>query len=213
MPHEVLTPDEVSRRFPAFRLPEDEVAVLDPRAGYVAPEDCVAAHLDVARSHGAVLRFDEPLVAWEADGRGRARDDAARHATWLTSSCSPSGRGPRRSSQSCTCRSPSSARCSTGSTRIRRISASRPIASRSSPTSSRRGRFIYGFPRLARGVKCAVMHEGERVPTPTRCDAPSARMRRARCATRSRTSCRASPPRPSARASSASSRTCRTTTF
>src|SRR5262249_2646622 len=37
MPHEVLTAAELAKRFPAFRLRDDAVAVLDPRAGILAP--------------------------------------------------------------------------------------------------------------------------------------------------------------------------------
>jgi sarcosine oxidase len=36
--HEVLSPDEVHRRFPAFEPTADLIAVVDPRAGYLDPE-------------------------------------------------------------------------------------------------------------------------------------------------------------------------------
>src|SRR5689334_20919731 len=38
LPHEVLSAQEVTRRYPPFAIAGDEVAVLDPRAGYLDPE-------------------------------------------------------------------------------------------------------------------------------------------------------------------------------
>ncbi len=46
------------------------VGVLEPRAGVLFPERCIAAHLDLARTAGAELRFDEPVQRWEAHGNG-----------------------------------------------------------------------------------------------------------------------------------------------
>src|SRR5688572_25533083 len=64
----VLDGREVSRRHPAFQLGGDLVAVRDPRAGWVDPERCNAAHLRVAAKGGAELRFEEPVTAWSAGG-------------------------------------------------------------------------------------------------------------------------------------------------
>ena len=70
LPFEIFDGAEASRRYPAFELRDGHVAVFDPRAGYLDPEACNAAHLRVASRHGAELRFDEPLVSWMADGDG-----------------------------------------------------------------------------------------------------------------------------------------------
>ncbi len=66
--HEVLTADEVRRRVPGFRPPDDSVAVLEPRAGLLFPERAIAAQLGLAGSAGADLRLGEPVVSWTADG-------------------------------------------------------------------------------------------------------------------------------------------------
>lgn len=68
--HEVLSGGEVSRRYPAFALREGDIAVHDPRAGYLDPEACNAAHLALASRHGAEFRFDEPVTGWRADAGG-----------------------------------------------------------------------------------------------------------------------------------------------
>ena len=41
------------------------VGVLEPRAGILFPERCVAAHLELAREAGADLHFDEPVLSWD----------------------------------------------------------------------------------------------------------------------------------------------------
>lgn len=68
--HELLTAAEVVERFPAFRPADDMVAVWEPRAGVLFAEACIDAHLALAKTHGATLRFDEPLANWRCDGDG-----------------------------------------------------------------------------------------------------------------------------------------------
>jgi monomeric sarcosine oxidase len=68
--HEVLDAAAVRRRFPTFALADDEVAVHEERAGFVAPEETVRAHVDLARRHGADLRFGERVLGWDARGDG-----------------------------------------------------------------------------------------------------------------------------------------------
>lgn len=70
LPAELLTPAQVRARFPAFVLEDELVAVLDPRAGFLRPEACVAAHRALAARRGAELRYEEPVLAWEPDGDG-----------------------------------------------------------------------------------------------------------------------------------------------
>jgi len=68
IPHQLLDADEVTRRFPTFRLGAGEVAVHEPSAGFVSPEATVSAHLDLAAAAGATLRFDTPVLGWDLDG-------------------------------------------------------------------------------------------------------------------------------------------------
>lgn len=66
LPHELVTADQVRRRFPPFRLEPVTVAVQEPNAGVVFPEASVGAHLEGARRAGAALRFEEPVLRWHA---------------------------------------------------------------------------------------------------------------------------------------------------
>lgn len=85
LPFEELTSEEVRRRYPAWRLPDDIVGIFEPRAGMLDPEAAIEAHLELARRHGADLRFDEPLVSWreEGDGVEVATSRARYRAAWL----------------------------------------------------------------------------------------------------------------------------------
>ena len=70
LPYERFSAAEVTSRFPALEPPDEMIAIWDSRAGILLPEDCITAYLDLARRHGADLRFDEPAISWEADGTG-----------------------------------------------------------------------------------------------------------------------------------------------
>ena len=70
LPHEVLTGEEVNRRFPAYRLPVSHRAVLQPDAGYLIPEACIDAHARLAVAGGAKLQSMEGIEGWEAGGDG-----------------------------------------------------------------------------------------------------------------------------------------------
>jgi sarcosine oxidase len=68
--HEVLDAREIARRFPAHRLPAHYVGVLETRAGWLDPEQCLTAALEVATRHGAQLRTHETLQHWEPTAQG-----------------------------------------------------------------------------------------------------------------------------------------------
>jgi sarcosine oxidase len=68
--HRILSDADVRREFPAFDLESDMVAVWEPRAGILAPELAIEAHLDLAAKAGANLRFDSAVVGWEARNGG-----------------------------------------------------------------------------------------------------------------------------------------------
>ncbi|WP_337268338.1 N-methyl-L-tryptophan oxidase [Oryzifoliimicrobium ureilyticus] len=70
LPYERLDKTETERRFPAFKLDEGEVAVLDPQGGYLKPEAAVMGALKIAAAHGAELHFGERVTALEPDARG-----------------------------------------------------------------------------------------------------------------------------------------------
>jgi sarcosine oxidase len=68
--HEILSADDVKRRFPALHPEPDMVAVLEPRAGILLPEACIRAHLSLAANQGAEIHTDERVVRWSASEGG-----------------------------------------------------------------------------------------------------------------------------------------------
>jgi len=65
--HEVLSPAEVTKRFPPFRLVGDETCYYEPGAGFVRPEACIAAQIDRAQALGALIRTGERVTSIAAD--------------------------------------------------------------------------------------------------------------------------------------------------
>ena len=70
IPFEVLEPSEISKRFPIIIPQPGDVAVCEPRAGYLLPEECIRAHLTLASAAGAEIAFEETVLSWSAEGDG-----------------------------------------------------------------------------------------------------------------------------------------------
>ncbi|WP_029214421.1 N-methyl-L-tryptophan oxidase [Kallotenue papyrolyticum] len=70
LPHEVLSAEDLRRRYPVLRPLPDEIAIWEPRAGFLRPEACIQAHLAAAQRHGAALHFEEPVQRWRATDAG-----------------------------------------------------------------------------------------------------------------------------------------------
>src|SRR3712207_1531217 len=68
--YELLDAEGIRERFPPFSPDPGTVALYEEKAGFVRPEETVRAHLDRAGSLGADLRFEEPILSWEALGDG-----------------------------------------------------------------------------------------------------------------------------------------------
>lgn len=66
--HEVLDAGEVRRRFPAYRLPSDTLAVFQPEGGFLLPERCIVAHVNQALQSGAVFHARERVLRWDTSG-------------------------------------------------------------------------------------------------------------------------------------------------
>jgi sarcosine oxidase len=81
LPYELLDAAQVSRRFPAFRIPADHVAVFEPRAGILDPESAIAEQLKVARAAGAELRLGTSVLAWRARPEGGVEIDTTAGTT------------------------------------------------------------------------------------------------------------------------------------
>lgn len=68
LPHEMLGAADIRRRFPAFHVPEDSLALYEEIAGVLFPETCIEVYLTRAREAGADLRMNSTVECWEVDG-------------------------------------------------------------------------------------------------------------------------------------------------
>lgn len=160
LPHEILTPVEIRERFPAFRLAEGLVAVFDPRAGFLDPEACNRAHIRMARESGAEARFNEGVLDWVREGKGVRVATASGEYTAdrLVLTAGPWNRGlvPDLELPLTIERQAVFWLEVEGDSSLYDV-ARFPIYA----YEYRRGRICYGFPRLPRGIKASVMHDGE----------------------------------------------------
>jgi len=91
--HEVLDAAEITRRYPQYRLAPGEMAVYEEDAGFLRPEDAVAAAVGQAEALGATVRRRAPVEGIAADGAGvevvaagrayRARHVVVSVGSWL----------------------------------------------------------------------------------------------------------------------------------
>ena len=68
--HEVLDAAALASRFPGWRPADNAMAVFQPEGGFLTPERCIAAHVAMAREHGATVLEHAPVVRWNAHGGG-----------------------------------------------------------------------------------------------------------------------------------------------
>jgi sarcosine oxidase len=70
LPHEILPAAETMRRFPAFKIPSDYVAVIQPDGGFVAVEPAIEAQVALAQAAGAELRTGVAVISVTPHGNG-----------------------------------------------------------------------------------------------------------------------------------------------
>ena len=165
IPSAVLTREEISARFPAFDLPPGYVAVWDERAGYLRPEACTEAHAMLAARSGAALHYGEPMTRWEPDGSGvRVTTPAGEYRAARLVLCVGAW-----------------TRAALAELELPLLVERQVLVWLDAPTPAEwygaeklpificeleDGRQLYGFPRLERGVKTAIYHEGRLSETP-----------------------------------------------
>jgi len=162
--YDVLDSSQVGARYPEFRLAEGLVAVLDPRCGFLDPEACNAAHMKSARRAGAEVRFQERVIEWKPDGRG-VRVDTSADSYFADRLLISAGAWTSEL---------------LGDLKLPLI-VERQVAFWLDPDDDAQydqsrfpiyayeftpGLICYGFPRLARGVKVSIMHDGETARMP-----------------------------------------------
>lgn len=68
--HEVLDAAAARKRFPQFNLSDDDIAYYEHQSGFLRPEECVSANLQLAARYGAQLHIDEKVLEFSDSGSG-----------------------------------------------------------------------------------------------------------------------------------------------
>ncbi len=68
--YETLARADAMRRFPGFSMPDGWQAIYERRGGVLQADRCLDGHADLARRHGADLRFGESVRAWRQSDNG-----------------------------------------------------------------------------------------------------------------------------------------------
>lgn len=68
--HRVLNADEIAAEFPQFELTGSETGYFENDAGFLRPERCVAAQLQLAEKRGAVFKRNERVLRIDSSGPG-----------------------------------------------------------------------------------------------------------------------------------------------
>ncbi len=65
--YEYLAGKDIQERFPALKVSDETVGVLEKDAGILFPEECIKANLALAGKNGATLLYNERVIAIKAD--------------------------------------------------------------------------------------------------------------------------------------------------
>ncbi|HEV7643987.1 MAG TPA: N-methyl-L-tryptophan oxidase [Pyrinomonadaceae bacterium] len=65
--HSLLTAGDIRRQFPQFAINGDEVGYYENEAGFLRPENCIKAQLELAQKYGAEIHFDEKVFSFNGN--------------------------------------------------------------------------------------------------------------------------------------------------
>lgn len=66
--HEVLDADQMRKKFPQFKVQDNEVGYHEFESGILRPEACVRANLNLAQKAGATLNLNEQMIGFSEGG-------------------------------------------------------------------------------------------------------------------------------------------------
>ena len=70
IPHQILSAQDIRSRFPQFDVRDNELGYYEPSAGYLRPEACIAAQLQLAQKYGAAIHINEKVLSFQASSDG-----------------------------------------------------------------------------------------------------------------------------------------------
>jgi sarcosine oxidase len=78
--HDLLRDAEIRKRHPAFKVVDGDRAYFEPEAGYVRPEECIAAQLEQATTLGAEIRTNEIVTGFTTSGNASVTTNLGTYA-------------------------------------------------------------------------------------------------------------------------------------
>lgn len=70
LPHEIMNGNEISKRFPGFKLPKEIMSVFQPEGGFLEPEKCIKTFVKAAADLGAEVHTRERVSEWHTTAEG-----------------------------------------------------------------------------------------------------------------------------------------------
>ncbi len=160
-----LTHEQATAQFPWIHFDKSWQIIREPRAGFVFPEKCIAAHLKLAKQNGAEIHDNEAVQSWRATDSGvmvrteRGEYHAERlilaTGAWITNTLSNLGIETVVERQPLFWFSP-------------QAGASLPSAVWA--LEFEHAKLLYGFPATEMGVKIAIHYGGVQRTTPDEID-------------------------------------------
>jgi sarcosine oxidase len=158
---EELTHAQGTRHFPWLHFDSGWQIVRELRAGFVYPERCIAAHLDIAAREGGEIHVNEPIVGWKANrDRVVVRTTTGEYAceklilatgAWIIDTLADIGVTPVVERQPLFWFAP-----------LPGASAPRTVWA----LEFEHGKLLYGFPTTETGIKVAIHYGGVQRTTP-----------------------------------------------
>lgn len=65
LPHQILSAEEVRRKYEVFNLTDDEIGIWEGNAGYLHPEVVIETYIQMAEQFGARARYGERFVSFQ----------------------------------------------------------------------------------------------------------------------------------------------------
>jgi sarcosine oxidase len=65
--HELLSGDQLAKRFPGYRMPSSMVGVYQPEGGFVLSEQAIIAYVEMAQQLGSEVHGREKVLQWQVD--------------------------------------------------------------------------------------------------------------------------------------------------
>lgn len=86
IPIELLSKDQIIRRYPGFHIPENMVGIFQPQAGFLQIDNCMNYFVNSATANGASITYNEKVLSWNVNERNLVQvktDKAIYHSKYL----------------------------------------------------------------------------------------------------------------------------------